>query len=129
MEIIIVGNIDLPEDALPLRLLPRLKSAFPALRFRSLDPNEEWDLKKAFVLIDTVVGISAPMIFSSLKAFMSTPRITMHDFDALSQLRFLEKLGKVPQIKIIGVPPMMNETEALTKVSNLLKELTLPGGV
>lgn len=33
----------------------------------------------------------------------------MHDFDALMQLRLLQRLGKLKEVTIIGVPPEMDE--------------------
>jgi hypothetical protein len=45
----------------------------------------------------------------------------MHDFDFLTNLQYLTKLGKIKKIKIIGVPPDMKESEAIKKVSAILR--------
>lgn len=47
----------------------------------------------------------------------------MHDFDALTKLRFLQKLGKLKEVMIIGVPPEMDEEKALEDTSALLENI------
>lgn len=125
MNIFVFGNPDLVMDSLPLQLLPDLKERFPEHEFIVKDPNEDWDTSEPFVVIDTVVGLPEITVFDTLKAFESVPRISMHDFDALTNLRFLEKLGKLPKIKIIGIPPMISAKDALESISRLLAS-TLP---
>lgn len=119
----IFGNPDLPADSLPLRILPRLREAFPVVTFVVRDPNEEWEIPEEFVVIDTVAGIDRVKVFSDLSAFAAAPRLTMHDFDALANLRYLLKLGKLKRIKIIGVPPVMPEGQVLEEVSVMLRTI------
>jgi len=123
-KIFVFGNINLENDSLPLRILPKLQEKFPNLEFEIRDPNEEWGVPEKIVIIDTIIGIKRVKIFDSLDEFLSAPRVSMHDFDALTNLRFLWKLGKIKKIKIIGVPPEMNEVEALKKVSKKIVEIT-----
>ena len=120
MNIFIIGNLDLPFDSLPLRILPKLKKKFPEIAFQIKDPNEEWDTSQELTIIDTVKGISQVQVFSSLSSFAPSPTITLHNFDALAQLKLLEKLGKLPKIKIIGIPPTISEKKALDSVSAIL---------
>ena len=56
-----------------------------------------------------------------LKNFENSPRVSLHDFDLLSHLRYLRKLGKLKKIKIIGVPPTISEKEALEQISAILR--------
>lgn len=113
MTIIVFGNPDLKMDSLPVRLLPRLRSARPDLDFRHLDPNEEWDLPADITVIDTVMGLDRPRVFETLDAFQSGPRLTMHDFDAYMNLRLLMKLGRLRSVRIIGLPPTLTEEAGL----------------
>lgn len=119
----VFGNSDIAMDALPLQMLPRLKEAFPEVTFRTLDPNEEWDIPNPFVLIDTIVGIADIHVFHSLDEFSASPVLSVHDFDALFQLRYLAKLGKLKQVIIVGIPPHASEVVAEKKVVTILKEL------
>lgn len=125
--IIVFGNPDLPMDSLPLRILPELKKRVPDAQFLLLDPNEEWftlsevEGPQDVTVIDTVQGIEKVTVFADLKHFASAPRLTMHDFDALSYLRYLEKLGKVKKVTVIGVPPEIEEAKAIEEVAVMLR--------
>jgi hypothetical protein len=120
--IFIFGNQELEMDSLPLRILPELRRAFSSIHFEIKDPNEEWGVPEKLIIIDTVVGIKKVKIFEDLDSFDSAPRMTMHDFDALANLRYLKKLGKLKEVKVIGVPSDMSESEALESVRIIIKE-------
>lgn len=121
--IFVFGNPDLPEDSLPIRLLPKLKERFPDIDFQIKDPNEDWDIPEEMVMIDTVAGIDRVTVFSDLDRFVSAPRLTLHDFDLGSYLKYLKKLGKLKNIKIIGVPPTMSEELTLKQTTAMLNQL------
>jgi hypothetical protein len=123
MTIFVFGNPDLPMDALPLRLVPQLQEKFPQHVFLIKDPNEEWDVPEKLIVIDTVKGIDEVQEFHGLDSFASSPRVSMHDFDALTQLRFLQKLGKLKEVTIIGVPPEMDERQALEAIVASLEKI------
>jgi len=120
MVIFVFGNPDVQEDALPLKILPRLRERFSHIQFRTVDPNEEWDAPEEMVVIDTVMGIEKVMVLDGLDKFVAAPRVTMHDFDALAQLRYLQKLGKIKKVTVIGVPSALSEDEAFEAVSAML---------
>jgi len=120
-QVYVFGNINLENDSLPLRIMPKLQEKFPDIKFEIRDPNEEWQVPEEFIIIDTVFGIKGVKTFNSLNKFLSAPRVSMHDFDALTNLRYLLKLGKIKKIKIIGLPPDIEESEAVKKVSAILR--------
>ncbi len=122
-EIWLFGNPDLPVDALPIKLLPKLKAAFPAVQFSVQDPLDEWEIPPSLTIIDTVQGLEHVQVFDSLDAFQQDRRVTMHDFDLGMQLQFLKKLGKLPSLRIIGVPPTLSEDEAFTQITAVLRHL------
>ena len=119
--IFIFGNQELEMDSLPLRILPELQKAFPSIHFEIKDPNEEWDVPERLTIIDTAVGLKKVKIFEDLDSFDSSPRLTMHDFDALANLKYLKKLGKLQEIKIIGVPPEISEKKAVEAIRKALR--------
>lgn len=123
MDVYIFGNPDLKEDSLPIKLIPELKKQFPSHRFIVKDPNEEWEIPEELVIIDTVLGIDKVTIFDDLKQFASTPRVSLHDFDAFTNLLYLQKLGKLKKIKIIGVPQEIEKRKALRDTYEALKTL------
>ncbi len=118
--VFIFGNPDLPMDALPIRIMPQLATARPALHFVLKDPNEDWDIPETLVVIDTVVGIDRAMVFDTLDAFTPFAHVSVHDFDAYTNLRFLAKLGKLKSVCIIGVPVGIGEDVAVSCVLRLL---------
>lgn len=122
MIIFVFGNPDVAQDSLPLKILPRLRERFPDIQFQEVDPNEEWDVPEEVVVIDTVMGIDAVQVFDNLERFVSAPRVTMHDFDALAQLRYLQKLGKIKKVTVIGVPSAISEDEAYEAVSAVIEK-------
>ena len=120
MKIFVFGNPNLDFDSLPLRILPELKKQFPKIDFEIKDPNEEWEAPENLIIIDTVLGIDKPMVFDSLENFSAPPRVSLHDFDAYTNLKYLQKLGKIKKIKIIALPalslsngPIISEKEVL----------------
>lgn len=119
----VFGNPDLPMDALPPRLVPMLRMAFRKMTFEIKDPNEEWDVPEHLVVLDTVKGIDEVKIFNGLDAFHDAPRVSLHDYDALTQLRLLQKIGKLKTVTIIGVPPDMTDIAALKSVTDSLLRL------
>lgn len=121
MIIFIFGNQDLTQDSLPLKLLPALRKRFPQINFLIKDPNEEWETPDDITVIDTVVGIDKVQVFTDLGAFINAPRVTLHDFDALTNLKYLQKIGKLKKIKIIGIPPSLDEGKALNEVTAILR--------
>jgi len=123
MTVFVFGNPDLPMDALPVRLVPVLQAKFPQHGFFVKDPNEEWDVPEKLIVIDTVKGISEVKEFHGLNSFANAPRVSMHDFDALTQLRLLQKIGKLKEVTIIGVPQEIKEGEALEAVVVLLEKV------
>ena len=107
-------------DSLPVKMVSDFQKAFPEHEFILQDPNEEWGVSEPFWVIDTVVGLKEPRLFDSLDAFVAGPRVSMHDFDAFSNLKFLQKLGKLPAIKIIGLPVGFSREGGLDAVRKLL---------
>jgi hypothetical protein len=95
---------------------------FPEVEFTVLDPIEEWDIPPHMVIIDTVVGIPAVMVFRDLSAFAASAHVSVHDFDAYANLRLLKKLGKLGELTIIGVPDTLDEDVALKDVGSCLRE-------
>ncbi len=120
MVIFILGNPDVPLDSLPLRILPALRKLFPGIEFQIKDPNEDWEVPEELTIIDTAIGLTEVTVFTDLDQFKPAPRVSLHDFDALANLRFLKKLGRLKKIRIIALPPEMGEAEAVGKIKPLL---------
>lgn len=118
----VLGNPLIPQDRLPIKLLPQLKKYCPQIDFKLLDPTEELPIEntREIVLIDTVISLKKVTIFHDLSYFALSPRVTAHDFDLPLNLGILEKLGKIKNITIIGVPPKGNESQILKEIIDVL---------
>lgn len=123
MEIWVFGNPDLDEDALPIRILPKLRRMVPQHTFVVKDPLDEWVIPRELYIIDTVKGITRVERFDTLDAFAAAPRVSMHDFDLHTQLAMLDKLGKLPRTVIFGVPPDGTEALVISQLSEGLRRL------
>lgn len=114
--IFVFGGKDIKEDSLPVRILPKLKKEFPDIRFLHLDPNEELEGQKHLYIIDTVQGVKRVSIFRDPAIMKKRSGVTVHDFDLATMLILLKKLGKLPPLLIIGIPPHLKEETALRQV-------------
>jgi len=123
MKVFVFGNPDLDFDSFPLRILPRLKKQLPKIDFEIKDPNEEWEVPEEIIIIDTVAGINKPTVFENLENFSAPPRVSAHDFDAYTNLKYLQKLGKIKKIKIIGLPSMISKNVAIEFAIKILSNL------
>jgi len=125
MKIYVFGNPDLDMDSMPIRLLPELKNIFPNIEFIHLDPNEEIDFPENLIILDTTLGIEKVEIIEDLSLIKKSPAITMHDFDLGSLLLFLLKTGKISNVKIIGIPQGLNQSETLNQLKPIFSNLLL----
>lgn len=103
----VFGNPLIKEDSAPLKILPHLKKRFPEIEFAVVDPNENFPPagEKDLLIIDTVLGINEPKIYSlaDLQKIQKSPN-SPHDYDLGMHLLLLKKLKKINTVKIIGIP-------------------------
>ena len=119
--VLVFGNPDLPQDSLPLKILPQLRLQFPEVIFNVADPNEDWPVPPEIIVIDTVVGLKTVETFTDLSKLVDSPTLTMHDFDVGFQLKYLAKLGHLKKVTIIGLPPQIPAADALPLVAAKLR--------
>lgn len=125
-KIYVFGNPLVKEDSLPLQILPYLKKSFPQIKFEVVDPNENFppENEKDLVILDTIAGIKSPKIFSlsDLQELKKTPN-SPHDYDLGMHLLLLKKLKKIETVKIIGVPSLVDRSELVLKLKNIINEI------
>lgn len=123
MHVYVVGNSLVSADNLPIKLLPKLKKAFPRATFNDVDPNENFVPEEGSVIIDTVEGMSNVQLFTDLHDFVVTKSVSPHDYDLGFHLLLLFKLGKLKDISIIGIPSEAQTKDILRIVKRVLKKL------
>lgn len=128
MEIFVFGNPLVDQDKLPLKLMSKLAGMFPEIRFVDLDPNENLeDIGKNPVILDTVLDIEDVRLLEDIDKIMDSPRFSMHDFDLGTNLKLLRKMELLDSVKIICVPPNIQEQEALGQIANIVKDIFYSG--
>jgi hypothetical protein len=119
-----VGNVLLEHDNLPLLLMDRLQDEFPQHECIEADPNENFFPEEGSVILDTVIGVDKVTVFTDIETFFPAPHVSVHDYDLSFHLKFLKKVGKLPAIKIIGIPQGMDEQLAFNEVLDVIKSVS-----
>jgi Ni,Fe-hydrogenase maturation factor len=122
MKILIFGNPLLKEDSIPIKLIPKLKSLYPEIEFKEIDPTENLESEgENLIILDTCQGIKKTTILESIDQLHTNKVYSMHDFDLAYNLKLLKKIGKIKSVKIIAIPMDTSEEEAIMQTS---KEIT-----
>lgn len=118
----VLGNPIESLDRSAVKLIPKLRKSFPHINFIHFDPTEEIkpNDKDNLILIDTVIGIDKVTVFHDLSYLSLSPRVTVHDYDLPINLGLMQKLGKIKNITIIGIPKKRKLEEVLLEVISTL---------
>ncbi len=120
------GNEFVDFDKLPLTLCKELKNKIPNVDFVSCEsPNEILDYSeydKIFIL-DVVKGIKDISIIEDLDKLKERKLFTLHDFDLGLFLKVLDKIGKIKNLKIIGIPIGYDKNKAKRKIKKILTRI------
>ncbi|MEM7816891.1 MAG: hypothetical protein QXZ20_03185 [Candidatus Aenigmatarchaeota archaeon] len=122
IQIFVLGNPLLKDDALPLKLVPKLQNKFPQINFLEFDPTEEF-YSEEVILMDVVEGIKKVEIIKDLDKIETRKVYTTHDFDAAFLLKLLKKTNLIKEVIIIGIPKNAKEKEALKELENNIEKL------
>lgn len=114
MKISVFGNQDLDIDNAAIKLIPWLKKQYPETEIKIEDPagglvppeDGEW------LIVDTCAppspeateGQRGIMVFEDLDKFEALRRVSVHDYEVMTELKLLKKLGKIKKLKILAVP-------------------------
>lgn len=108
MNVYVFGNDDHPTDNAALKAAEKLKNDFKTIEFIFVKPNEDLPFAGAqnVVILDCIEGIEGVTVFNEKQLSLLTlsPRSTVHDFDLGFQLRYLQKIGKLHKVTIVGLP-------------------------
>ena len=126
MKILIFGNHLIKEDNLIIKILPKLKKEFPNIEFKHMDPTENLEAEISdegkLRIIDVVESIDKVIVIKDIKQLKNEKVYSMHDFDLGFNLKLLEKIGKLRDVEIIGVPQDINEEKAFLEVSSIINK-------
>lgn len=127
MKVYVFGNENLRSDNGALEVAKRMADMVrnDGIEFINVKPNENlpFDNKQDVVIMDVVEGLSEVKLIENdeLEKVILPPRTTAHDFDLSFQLKYLKKLGKLGQVKIIGLP--MTGKVDYNRIHSIFKKL------
>ena len=104
MKISVFGNPDLKEDSAAIKLIPWLRQKYPGAEIKIEEPAEGLKPAEDWIIVDVCAGIDKLTVFDDLDKFAAVRRVSVHDYEVITELRLLKKLGKIKRLKIICVP-------------------------
>lgn len=126
LRIYVFGNEDYAPDSVALTVMrklqeelnlpsghqdgrvPSLSRGLNSIEFVVVKPNQDLPFvgEEKVVLMDNIVGIEKVMLIEDkdLDKLVMSPRSSVHDFDLGFQIKYLKKLGKLGEVRIIGLP-------------------------
>lgn len=108
-----------PDSAVP-SIFDRLTREFPDLKFMMVDPSEDFTPDEGAVIIDTVAGIKNVGIYRDIGEFARTSTASVHDYDLITHLSLLKKLGRLGPITIIGLPAGKSSEEVFLQTKSAI---------
>ncbi len=108
MKVYVFGNPAVPGDARALDAARELGETVAGVSFVFVGPNEDVPFvdERSVVILDTVVGIEGVCLIpdGEIERFVPPPRGTVHDFDLSFQFRYLKKIGRLGEVRVVGIP-------------------------
>lgn len=125
MNVYVFGNEHVAEDKRAIEVAGELQNIVEGVSFIFLGPNEDVPFadEPRVVILDTVQGIRDVALVEGdeIDTLILSPRGSVHDFDLAFQLRYLEKLGKLGEVTVIGIP-QEGEVDHL-RIKSILRKL------
>jgi Ni,Fe-hydrogenase maturation factor len=108
MKVYVFGNWDLEFDNNALKITEKLSKDLDSLEFIEIKPNQDisFEDEDNVVILDVIEGLKDVRVFDEkhIDRLVLSPRNSVHDFDLGFQLKYLKKLGKIKNVKIVGLP-------------------------
>lgn len=102
MKIFVFGNPDIDDDKRAIEVIKK----FENIDWQIIDINQDIPTEDNLIMMDTVSGIKKVTLFDEkvIDKLVGWGRITAHDYDLGFQLKYLQKIGKINKVTIIGIP-------------------------
>lgn len=120
MNIYVCGNPLVDNDSMPFKILKVLRASLPEINFIEYDPTENFPDDDPVYIIDSVLGIKEVVELDDIDQFEMPPNFSAHDVDLIFHLKLLRKLGKLPVVKIFGVPEKGDMMEILDQLVEMI---------
>ena len=119
------GNEFVEMDKLPIILYRELRNKIPNVDLilcESLNEILDYLNYERVFILDTVKGIKDISIIDDLEVLKERKIYTLHDFDLSLYLKLVNKIKKIKNLKIIGIPVGYDKEDAKEKIVNLLTQ-------
>jgi Ni,Fe-hydrogenase maturation factor len=125
MKVYVFGDKDVPGDEGAIEVAEGLEGAVEGVSFVFVESNEDVPFvdEETIVILDAVHGIGEVALISgdNIDRFAPPPRTTVHDFDLAFQLKYLQKIGRLGEVYVVGIP---QEGQAdYSRVMSILRKL------
>lgn len=125
MKIYYVGNPDVAFDSSAHTIVDRLNKTQEFV-FEEIKLNQDlpFENQEDVTILDVVLGLNEVKVLElkNFDALLTSKSVSAHDFDLSFQLKYLKKLGKLGNVKIIGLPEVLVEKD-YKKVQSILRKL------
>ena len=125
--IYVFGNEDYAPDSIALIAVERLIKLNLEVEFVVVKPNQDLPFigEDKVVIMDNIAGIEKVTLIEDkdLDKLVMSPRNSVHDFDLGFQIKYLKKLGKLGEVRIIGLP--MEGKIDIEKLKEMVGDLCL----
>ena len=125
MKVYLFGNQDMKEDSWAFEIAKNVEGQVEGIEFVHVKPNEDLPFvdEPIVVIMDTVYALKEVRLFEgeAVDKLVMPPRNSAHDFDLNFQLKYLKKLGKLGEVKIIGIP--MDGNINYSSIHSIFKKL------
>jgi Ni,Fe-hydrogenase maturation factor len=123
MKVYVFGNEDNQQDKIAFEIASKIDHK--GLNFIKVKPNQDLPFinEKKVIILDAVEGIDKVVEINNkdLDKLVMSKSSTVHDFDLGFQLKYLQKIGKLGEVTIIGIP--MNTKIDQRLIQSILRKL------
>lgn len=120
--VLVFGNEYIRQDNLAVRIAEKLKiEDVDFLRCYSVDELFKYQDYEKIYILDVVKNARDVVLIDNIDILKKHKLYTMHDFDLGFFIKILKEIGKLNEIRIIGIPEKGNMERIKEKVIEIMK--------
>jgi len=116
------GNEAIKEDMLAKELADEIEiDGIEFVKCNSVD--DLFSYSGNIYIMDVAKGIKKVTLIEDIKKLEANKLISLHDFDLGFFLKLMNEIGKIKNVKIIGIPMESNKEDAKKEAIQILKKI------
>ena len=117
------GNEFLKEDCLAKKIADEIKlEGFEFIKTDNVDDILNYANSDELYIMDVVENIKKTILIKNIDDLKSSKICTLHDFDLGFYLKLMKEIGKIKEIRIIGIPQEGDAEKIKKEVRDMLKK-------